>query len=297
MNRLPSELRSTPPSPRTPSVTRMPRTDRGQTIPVGWNCTDSMSMRSAPAHRDMACPSPVDSHELEVYSQLLPTPPGGHDHGLGREHHELPGRAPVADDTGDHPVGVVEEPEHLDLHEDLDAVGHRLLLEGADQLEAGAVADVGQAGEPVASEVALEDQPVLGPVEQGPPVLELAHPVGSLLGVELGHAPVVEHLAAAHGVAEVDLPAVLVVDVAERRGHAALGHDGVGLPQQRLADQRGAQSLGPCLDGGPQPGAAGADDDDVEVVGLVLSHGPIPLRSGSRSRGWSRWPPAARRSR
>ena len=75
MNRLPSELRSTPPSPRTPSVTRMPRTDSGQTIPVGWNCTDSMSMRSAPAHRDMACPSPVDSHELEVYIQLLPTPP------------------------------------------------------------------------------------------------------------------------------------------------------------------------------------------------------------------------------
>ena len=34
-----------------------------------------MSMRSAPAHSDMAWPSPVDSHELEVYIQLLPTPP------------------------------------------------------------------------------------------------------------------------------------------------------------------------------------------------------------------------------
>ena len=66
MKRLPSELRSTPPSPRTPSVTRMPRTDRGQTMPVGWNCTHSMSMRSAPAHRAMAWPSPVDSHEFEV---------------------------------------------------------------------------------------------------------------------------------------------------------------------------------------------------------------------------------------
>ena len=75
MNRLPSELRSTPPSPRTPSVTRMPRTDSGQTMPVGWNWTHSMSIRSAPAHRAMACPSPVDSHEFEVYVQLLPTPP------------------------------------------------------------------------------------------------------------------------------------------------------------------------------------------------------------------------------
>ena len=136
----------------------------------------------------------------------------------------------------------MEEPEHLDLHEHLDAVGHRLLLQGADQLEAGAVADVGQPGEPVAAEVALEDQAVLGPVEQRPPVLELADPVGGLLGVELGHAPVVEHLAAPHGVAEVDLPVVLGVDVAQGGGHAAFGHDGVGLAQQGLAHQGGAQS-------------------------------------------------------
>ena len=29
------------------------------------------------------------------------------------------------------------------------------------------------------------------------------------------------------------------------------------------------------LDGGPQPGAAGADDDDVVVVGLVVGHGVV----------------------
>jgi hypothetical protein len=49
MKRLPVLLRSTPPSPRTPSVTRMPRTLGGHTMPVGWNCTNSMSMSSAPA--------------------------------------------------------------------------------------------------------------------------------------------------------------------------------------------------------------------------------------------------------
>ena len=75
MKRWPSELRSTPPSPRTPSVTRMPRTDSGQTMPVGWNWTHSMSMRSAPAHSAMAWPSPVDSHEFDVYSHDLPMPP------------------------------------------------------------------------------------------------------------------------------------------------------------------------------------------------------------------------------
>ena len=75
MNRSPSLLRRTPPSPRTPSVTRIPRTDRGQTMPVGWNWTASMSMRSAPDHSAMAWPSPVDSQLLEVYFHDLPTPP------------------------------------------------------------------------------------------------------------------------------------------------------------------------------------------------------------------------------
>src|SRR4028118_565477 len=49
MNRLPAELRSTPPSPRTLSVTRMPRTDGGQTIPAGGNWTDAPPP-AVPAH-------------------------------------------------------------------------------------------------------------------------------------------------------------------------------------------------------------------------------------------------------
>ena len=75
MKRLPSELRSTPPSPRTDSVTRMPFTDGGQTMPVGWNWMNSMLMRAAPARRARACPSPVYSHELLVTLNDLPIPP------------------------------------------------------------------------------------------------------------------------------------------------------------------------------------------------------------------------------
>ena len=75
MNRSPSPFRSTPPSPRTPSVTRMPLTDGGHTMPVGWNCTNSMSMRSAPAHSASAWPSPVYSQEFDVIFQALPIPP------------------------------------------------------------------------------------------------------------------------------------------------------------------------------------------------------------------------------
>src|SRR5437588_728111 len=84
-----------------------------------------------------------------------------------------------------------------------------LLLERPDHLEAGAVAHVGEARVAVAAEVPLEDPPVRGPIEEGPPALQLEDPLRRLLGVQLGHAPVVQHLAAAHGVAEVDLPVVL----------------------------------------------------------------------------------------
>ena len=68
MNRLPSLLRRIPPSPRTASVTSRPRTPGGQTIPVGWNWTNSMSMSSAPARYASAWPSPEYSHEFEVTS-------------------------------------------------------------------------------------------------------------------------------------------------------------------------------------------------------------------------------------
>ena len=103
---------------------------------------------------------------------------GGYDHRLGAEDDELARGAPVPDGAGHRTVGVAQEAEHLDLHEHLDPVRHRFLLQGPDQLQAGPVADVGQSGEPVTSEVALEDEPFLGPVEQGAPVLELTHPVG-----------------------------------------------------------------------------------------------------------------------
>src|SRR3954447_17884821 len=75
MKRLSSEFFSTPPSPRTPSVTRMPLTDGGHTMPVGWNWTNSMFSNLAPARRASAMPSPVHSHELDVTLNDLPMPP------------------------------------------------------------------------------------------------------------------------------------------------------------------------------------------------------------------------------
>ena len=87
--------------------------------------------------------------------------------------------------------------------------------------------------------------------------------------MQLGHAPVVDHLAAAHRVLEMDLPVVVGVDVAQRRRDAALGHDGVGLAEQGLADDTDARSGGCGLDRGPQPGAPGANHEHVGRQRLV----------------------------
>ena len=143
----------------------------------------------------------------------------------------------------------------------------------------------------VAAERALQDAAVAGAVEDGAPALELADAVGGLLGVELGHAPVVEQLAADHRVAEVRLPGVLLGHVGQRRGDAALGHHGVRLAEQRLADQPDRRAGVGRLDRGAQAGAAGADDQDVVRVRLVrvaagLTGGsPGPRSSRPRAAG------------
>src|SRR5215467_4122515 len=262
MKRTPSEFLRVPPSPRTLSVTRMPRTLMGHTMPVGWNWMHSMSMSSAPASRARVTPSPVDSQELEVNFQHFPTPP-------------VPSTMALALKTARRPLAVHEEALDVALHVHVDAEVDHVLLQGTDQLEAGAVAHVGEARVAVAAEVALADQPFLGSVEEGAPLLELQHAVGRLLGVQLGHAPVVEHLAAAHGVAEVDLPVVLLPYVAHGGGDAPLRHHGVGLAEEGLADQPRLEPRRPRLDGRAQPGSARSDDQHVvlvAVVGIVGGH-------------------------
>ena len=64
-----------PPSPRTDSVTSSPFTEGGHTMPVGWNCTNSMLIRLAPARIASAWPSPVYSQEFDVTLNDLPMPP------------------------------------------------------------------------------------------------------------------------------------------------------------------------------------------------------------------------------
>jgi hypothetical protein len=114
----------------------------------------------------------------------LADPAGREDDRRSLEHDELPALAPVGDRARD-PLAVLEQPVHGALHEHVDAEVHGVLLERADHLEAGPVADVREARVAVAAEVALQDAPVLRPVEERAPALQLEHAVRRLLRVEL----------------------------------------------------------------------------------------------------------------
>src|SRR5204863_7058122 len=62
----------------------------------------------------------------------------------------------------------------------------------------------------------------------------------------------------------VHVPApVIVAHIAERRGDAALRRYGMTAGREHLADAGGLQPLDRRAEGRAQPGAAGADDDDV----------------------------------
>ena len=202
-------------------------------------------------------------------------PPVASTTALASKQLEASALALVAERAGD-AVAVLEQRDDRALHVHVDALVDAVILQRADHLEAGAVADVGQPRVAVAAEVPLEDAAVLRPIEHRAPRFELAHAVGRFLRVQLRHAPVVHVLAAAHRVGEVDLPVVAIVDVGERRGDAAFGHHRVRLAEERLADQADRHARRRGFDRRAQAGAAGADDEDVVFVGLVVGHHKDP---------------------
>jgi hypothetical protein len=118
----------------------------------------------------------------------------------------------------------------------------------------------------VAARILLADQPGRRAVEYRPPCFELEHPLGRLFGQQANHAPVAERGAAAHRVAEMGLPRVFAVHVAQRRRDPSLGHHRVRLAQQRLAQERRARAVRGGLDRRAQACAPGADHQHVAVV-------------------------------
>ena len=213
----------------------------------------------------------MPSQLLLVILYARPAPPVASDHRPGIEDLEPPAFPLVADRAGGAAIAR-EQRDDGEFHVDVETAMDALVLERPNQLETGTIADVRQPGIPVAAEIALQDLPVSRPIEDRAPGLELADAVRRFLRVQLRHPPVVDVLSAAHGVGEVDFPAVAVVDIGQRRRDTPFGHDGVRLAEQRLAQQPHLRACGRRLDCGAQSGAAGADDEDVILVSFVVHH-------------------------
>ena len=170
---------------------------------------------------------------------------GGEQHGLGGEHVEIAGGELVGHDTG-HAAVDERDVEHLVLVEEVDVARHALLVQRLQDHVAGAV---GRITRPlhrrltvvarVAPEGALVDLALGRAVERHAKVLELDDRVDRLAAHDLGRRLVDEVVAALHGVEGVPLPGVLL-DVGQRRAHAALGRARVGARRVELGEHRRA---------------------------------------------------------
>ena len=194
--------------------------------------------------------------------------------GFGVEDMDLAGGQFVSDHPGgDRAVrGLGErEVQRVELVEELDVVLDAVLVQRLQNHVAGAVGGVtGPAHRGLAvvagvpAEAALVDPALGGPVERHPHLFQVEHRVDGFLAHHLDRVLVGEIVAALDGVEGVPFP-VVVLDVGQRRAHAALGGAGVAAGRVKLGQNRCAHA-GSGLHGRPHAGAAGADDHHVVTV-------------------------------
>ena len=194
----------------------------------------------------------------------------------GGQHHRFASEQPkptaftIIAERADDAALALQERGDRGFHVDVDAEVDRVILERANHLEPGAVANVGEPRIPVSAKVALQNPPIVRAVEHRAPRFQFANTIGRLLRVQLRHPSVVHVLTAAHGVCEVHLPVVTIIHVTHRRRGAALRHHGVRLAEQRLAHESDAHTGCGRLNRCTQARPAGANDEDVVFVRLIV---------------------------
>ncbi len=258
----------------------MPRPAR----PVGWNWKNSMSSSGRPARNAIAMPSPVSVWAFDVVLKTLPAPPVAKITDLARN----VWISPVDSSNATTPATETSSPaaaacgssvrmqvKHVVLVEELHVLLDALLVQRLQNHVAGAVGRVAGAAHgglavlaSVAAKAALVDVPVLGAVERQAHLLEVEHGVDRLGAQDLGGVLVHQVVAALDRVEDVPL-GVVVLDIAERRRHAALRGARVRARGVELGEHRGVGARR-ALEGRAHAGAAGANDDDVK---FMFGHG------------------------
>ena len=212
-----------------------------------------------------------------------PDAAGGQHESFGLEQTEPPALT-IVTERAHHAVAIFQQSDHGAFHVDINAPVHAVVLQRANHFQAGAVADVRQTRIFVAAEIALKNSPVLGAVKERAPRFQFADTVGRFFCVQLGHAPVVQVLPAAHRIGEMDLPVVPFVHVRQGRRDAAFGHHGVRLAQKRLADNAHRHPRGRGFNRRAQSRAAGPDDQDIVLEGLIFRHAVLIIGKDSNHR-------------
>ena len=201
-----------------------------------------------------------------------------------RQHHRFrvkqfePSAFPIVSERAHAPVAILQQRQDGRFHVKIDALMNAVILQRADHFQAGAIAHVSQARIAMPAEIALQNLPVLGAIEHRAPGFEFAHARRRFFRVQFRHAPVVQILAAAHGIGEVNPPAVAIVHVAHRRGHPAFGHHRVGFAQQRFRNHADFHARRRRFNRGAQPRASRTHNQHVEFVLLILRHLEDPPR-------------------
>jgi hypothetical protein len=169
-------------------------------------------------------------------------------------------------------TAVLQQRDYRVFHEYVETQMDSMVLKGADHLQTGAVAHMREPRIPMAAEIPLQNSTIAGAIKKRAPGLQFTHARWSLLGMQLRHSPVIQVLTAAHGVGKVNTPAVPVVHISHCRGYATLGHDGVCFAEKRFRNDRGLHTGGRDLDGSPQTGSPGSNDQNVMLMRDVLAH-------------------------
>ena len=255
-----------PPSPRAPSVMRMP-----SRVEAGRVELDELHVleREPVPQRDG---EPVAGARMRVRRRLEGAPVAARREARGRrvERVDLAGQDLVGHDARDAlTVGRLDEVEDLELVVEGDLVLDALLVE---RVQDHVARPVGRVASPpdrrlaevarVPAEAALGDLALARAAEGHAVVLELDEGPRRVLAHLLDGVLVAEVVRALRGVEGVPEPVVLLL-VAERGADAALGGAGVAAERVELRDDG---HVGPALggvEGRHEPGAARADDDDV----------------------------------
>ena len=123
------------------------------------------------------------------------------------------------------------------------------------------------------AKIPLQNTTILCSIENRAPCFELPHAIGRLFRVQLGHAPLIDVLATAHGIGEMHFPIVALIDIGQGGRDPPFRHDRVCFAEKRFTNKTDRNSRCRRFDGRAQTSAASTDYQDIMLESFVIGHG------------------------